>query len=400
MKTVEETLSALLSQLPPDAPQIRIPLHAALGRVLAEDIYSTIDVPPADNSAVDGYVFRAADATPGALHLPISQRIPAGKAPTPLLAGSAARIFTGASIPDGADTVLMQEDCQEQEGSLRSSWRFQLGDNVRQRGQDISAGSLVLEKGARLRPQELGFLASVGHATVPVRRLRVAIIGTGDELVEPGKPLGPAQIYNSNRFTLIGLLQALGCEWFDAGTVADKPDALRSRLLEILPQVDAVISTGGVSVGEEDHVRAVLAELGRIELWKLAIKPGKPFAFGWLQNKPYFGLPGNPAAVLVTFLILVRPFLMCWMGRRSTNAEKNLLARANLSITKPGKRQLYLQARSVLRDGELWLETATQQSSGVLSSSCWAEGLAIVPVEATVAKGDMVEFRTFSSLLS
>lgn len=400
MKTVEETLSALLSQLPPDAPLIRIPLHSALGRVLAEDIYSTVDVPPADNSAVDGYAFRAADVIAGALHLPILQRIPAGKAPAPLLVGSAARIFTGASIPEGADTVLMQENCQEQDGSLRSNWHFQKGDNVRQRGQDISAGNLVLEKGTRLRPQELGFLASVGHATVPVRRLRLAIIGTGDELVEPGKPLAPAQIYNSNRFTLIGLLQALGCEWFDAGTVADKPDALRSRLLEVLPHVDAVISTGGVSVGEEDHVRAVLAELGRIELWKLAIKPGKPFAFGWLQNKPYFGLPGNPAAVLATFLILVRPFLNRWMGRRSTDAEKKLVARANFCITKPSKRQLYLHARSVLRDGELWLETATQQSSGVLSSSCWAEGFAIVPIDTTVAKGDMVAFRAFSSLLS
>jgi len=399
MKSLEETRALMLAQLPAQPPHsARLPLSAALGRILAETVVSPVDVPPWDNSAVDGYAFQAAGVAPGELVLPVSQRIPAGRAPEPLLPGTAARIFTGACLPDGADTVLMQEDCREQDGQVHSSWRFQPADNVRRRGQDIAQGQPVLARGARLRPQEIGLLASVGCTDVTVQQLRVAIVSTGDELVEPGQPLGPAKIYNSNRFTLMGLLQSLGCEVIDGGAVADDPDALKARLLQLLPQADAVISSGGVSVGEEDHVREVMAQLGRIEQWKLAIKPGKPFAFGWLQQKPYFGLPGNPAAVLATFLLLVKPYLQAWMGCDASQVIP-VPAHAGFSVRKPAKRQVYLMVRRIWRDGEVWLQSSSQQSSGVLSSACWADGWACIPPDTTVAEGDQVKFYPFSDLL-
>ncbi|MDX1589951.1 MAG: molybdopterin molybdotransferase MoeA, partial [Oleiphilaceae bacterium] len=294
-------LGRLLEQAVPVRDSETLATADALGRVLAQPVTARVTVPPADNSAVDGYAIRWQDARQDN-PLPLSQRIPAGDDPQPLRPGTAARIFTGAAIPPGADTVLMQEHCQEDSQGQHVTLNKppQQGQNIRPAGQDIRAGEPLLEAGTRLLPQHLGLLASVGLAEVNVhRRLRVAILSTGDELVSPGEPLAPGKIYNSNRFLLKGLLESARCDILDLGDVADSFQATCDALANGAADADLIISTGGVSVGDEDHVRSAVQSLGRLDLWRLAIKPGKPFAFGQVGATPFVGLPGNPAAVLV-----------------------------------------------------------------------------------------------------
>ncbi|MEH6386599.1 molybdopterin molybdotransferase MoeA [Pseudomonas profundi] len=395
---VREALDKLLSAAASEATTgaERVPLQQALGRVLANPVQAAHDVPPWDNSAMDGYAFNGADTALGQSHgLAISQRITAGMAPSPLASGTCARIFTGAPIPPGANTVEMQENVEEKDGVARLLQPVQPGSNVRPQGQDISKGAVLFDAGQVLRPQDLGVIASVGIATLEVRLpLRVAVLSTGDELVEPGQPLGNGQIFNSNRFTLIGALQRLGQNVIDAGILPDDPEQTRVRLRELSQQADVILTSGGVSVGEADCLGQVLRESGRVELWKLAIKPGKPFTLGRFGDTPVLGLPGNPAASLVTFLLLVKPYLLRRLGCSETEPLSVALA-AGFERSKSGGRDEYLRAR--LENG--CVVPAGNQSSGVLSSASQASGLLLIPAGITVNKGQLLSFLPFEGLL-
>ena len=396
MLPVADALARVLSAARPIAESIEVPLLDALGHVLAAGVISSINVPPADNSAMDGYALRASEAGHA---LPVSQRIPAGTVGAALMPGTAARIFTGAAIPVGADVVVMQEDCKEVAGVVTVSAPVSVGQNIRPRGQDIRAGEVVLEKGRVLRPQDMGLLASVGCAQVQVYRpLRVAVLSTGDELIEPGSvELPEGRIYNSNRYTLAGLLHSINMEFVDCGFVADDPDATNQALLDAAGRADCVITSGGVSVGEEDHVKNQVERLGRLDLWKLAIKPGKPLAFGRIGHTPFIGLPGNPTSVFVTFCLIARPFLLKMQGVSEPEPPR-LLARAAFTVGRPGTRQEYL--RVMLENAEQGLQAVryANQSSGVLSSVSHSNALAVVPAGVTVQHGDSVEVILLDSL--
>ncbi len=396
----DQALARLLDGVSVTAATETVALAAARGRILAAPVLSDIDVPPADNSSMDGYAVRLADlGDNGGIRLPVSQRIPAGSAPQPLAPGTAARIFTGAVIPPGADAVVMQEQCEAEAGAVRLPAGVSPGQNIRARGEDLCAGATVLPAGTRLQPQHLGVLASLGLAEIEVYRpLRVAIISTGDELVEPGRPLRAGQIYNSNRYTLAGLLDTLGMERLDLGIVADTPEATEAALRRAAAEADCIISSGGVSVGEEDHVRRAVETLGALHLWRLAIKPGKPFAYGRVGTTPFMGLPGNPAAVLISFQLLARPLLLSMQGARWEPPATFRLP-IDLRRGRPEMRQEYLRCRVVWRDGQRWLEPYGNQSSGVLSSACWGSGYAVIPAQTRVEPGQEVEYLPFSELL-
>jgi len=367
----------------------RVPLLDALGRVLAQPVVSSIDVPPADNSAMDGYALRAEDAS---APLTVSQRIPAGHPALPLEGATAARIFTGAMIPPGADTVVMQEDCSELNGKVSFSAAVHRDQNIRLRGQDVRSGETILQSGRVLRPQDLGLLASVGCSDVDVYRpLRVAMLSTGDELVEPGESsLREGAIYNSNRYTLAGLLRGLNMEPVDYGIIPDSPEATAEALTASAQNADCVITTGGVSVGEEDHVKNQVERLGRLDLWKLAIKPGKPLAFGRIADTPFIGLPGNPSSVFVTFCLIARPFLMKRQGVDEP-AVPSLQARASFTVSKAGRRQEYLRVTVEATSDGLRAMRYANQSSGVLRSVSASNALAIIPAGRTVAEGELVD---------
>ncbi|KAA1172377.1 molybdopterin molybdotransferase MoeA [Marinobacter salinexigens] len=396
---VEDALTHILERATVVPASGDVALTDALDRILAADQYVPADVPPADNSAVDGYAVRQEDVKPGTI-LPISARIPAGTAPEPLLPGTAARIFTGSEVPPGADSVVMQERVASSDSGIEVQAEVSAGQNIRRRGQDLAKGDLALARGTRIRPQEMGLLASMGFARVPVLdRLKVAILTTGDELVDPGKPLAPGQIYNTNRYTLLGLLARAGCDIVLCETLEDTREATRATLQRAATAADLVITSGGVSVGEEDHVRAVLEDGGELSLWRLAIKPGKPLAFGHIAGTPVLGLPGNPAAVLVTFLMIGMPFIRKCQGRPVTAPLSETLPAA-FPVASPSVRREFVRARKELIDGETRVAAYPNQSSGVLSSACWADGLAIVPENTTVQPGDLLTYYSFSELLA
>lgn len=362
------------------------PVISSLGRVLAIDITSSVDVPPANNSAMDGYAFCYADALKNNFKLPISQRIPAGLAPQALTPSTIARIFTGAEIPAGADTVAMQENCTELDATVTIGGSVTVAANIRCRGQDIQSGQTILTAGTKLRAQELGLLSSIGINAVDVfKPLKVAVFSTGDELVEPGEALQPGQIYNSNRATLTGLIQSLGMIPVGLGTVPDSLEATQTVLQKAAAEGDIILSAGGVSVGDEDYVKAAVANLGSIDFWRVAIKPGKPLAFGQIDGTPFMGLPGNPASVFVTFMILARPFLLASQGLNSVLPQ---FLKAIAQFEKPAeKREVYLRAR--LTDNGV--EIHPNQSSGVLSSTCWGELFVRQQSGQSIEIGDLVD---------
>lgn len=379
-----------------------VPLRAALGRVLAEEVTAPVNVPPAAVSAMDGWAFVAAPGD-GPRRLTVVGRVPAGSSfPDRVMAGQAVRIFTGAPIPAGVDCVAMQEDCRtESDGA--AVWvpaGLEVGTNIRPKGEDMTAGSVVLRPGQRMRAQEVGLAAAVGRSTVMVRqRLRVALFSTGDELREPGQDKPDHAIYDANRHTIAAQLDGLGVEVIDLGILPDQPDAVRAALAEAATRADLLVTSGGVSVGEEDHVKAAVAALGVIDLWKLAIKPGKPLALGRVGSTPFLGLPGNPVSAMVTFLLVGRPLVLRLSGASDTPTPRCLVVSGFTFTKKPGRRE-FLRARlerSV--DGLPMAIRFPNNSSGVLTSMVEADGLVDMPAEAEViAPGDMVEFLPFTGL--
>lgn len=398
--TAALALESLLAAATKVADTETIPTLEANGRVLAVPQTARIDVPSADNSERDGYAVRAAECASGSATFKVSQRIPAGTVPQALEPGTAARIFTGAMIPQGADAVVMQEDCAANGDAVTINYQPASGEWVRLAGEDIRKDSVILPVGTRMRPQEMGLAASVGLAELPVvRRLRVAIFSTGDELAMPGEVLKPGAIYNSNRFTLRGLLENLGCDITDYGIVPDTLDATRTTLARAAQAHDLIITSGGVSVGEEDHIRPAVEAEGRIMLWQLAIKPGKPLAFGAVNRAEgiahFIGLPGNPVSTLITFAMFVRPFILRLQGVQDI-APKAYLLRADFSLPKGDRRNEFLRARINENGG---LDLFHNQGSGVLTSTTWADGLIDNPPNTTIAPGDIVRFLPFSELL-
>ena len=388
---VEEALARILADAQPISGAEVLPLADCRHRILASDVYSEIAVPPADNSSMDGYALRFEDYAAGQRRFPLSQRVVAGAVGEPLQAGTAVRIFTGAELPPGADTVVMQEDARADEGVVEFGDGVRHADNVRPRGQDIASGSRVMEAGTRLSAAHLGLLASIGLPRVPVLpKLRVAILSTGNELVEPGQALAPGQIYNSNRYMLAGMLEDLGMTVVDMGIVPDDPAGTRRLLAEAAEAADVVLSTGGVSVGEEDHVKGAVEALGELQLWKLAIKPGKPLAYGRVAGKPFFGLPGNPSSVFVTFTVIARPYLLRMQGLTSDLRLTEIQATAAFDWPKPGKRQEYLRARLETHGDGTVVRLYPNQSSGVLASVAWGNCLVVVPVGKTLKVGSAV----------
>jgi molybdopterin molybdotransferase len=402
-----------------------LPTLEALNRVLAADVVSPLDVPPMNNSAMDGYAVRIADLTQGERRLPVSQRIPAGHAPEPLAAGTAARIFTGATVPPGADAIVMQEQTELDGDAVTILHMPKAGEWITAKGADIHSGSVILPAGTRLTPQALGLAASVGCAELHVvRRVKVAVFFTGDELTMPGQPLKPGAIYNSNRFTLRGLLEKLGCEVTDYGIVPDRLDATRSTLREAAHTHDLILTSGGVSVGEEDHVKPAVEAEGRLSMWQIAMKPGKPLAFGAVrradapreatgggspasqvgsetESRPeseafFIGMPGNPVSTFVTFVLFVRPFALRLMGVR-TVTPRALSLRADFAQSKADRRNEFLRARINPAGG---LDLFPNQSSAVLTSTVWGDGLIDNPPNHAISAGETVRFIPFSELLN
>lgn len=400
MLSAAEALDFLLSAVRPIAETQTLPTQNVNGRVLASAQTSQLNVPPMDNTQMDGYAVRAADCVSGSARLPVSRRIPAGLVGQPLQPGTAARIFTGAMIPQGADAVVMQEQCEFEKTSegdfVTIRHAPQSGEWIRRTGEDIKAGSVILPAGTRLRAQELGLAASVGLASLPVvRSPRVAIFFTGDELAMPGEPLKPGAIYNSNRFTLHGLLQNLGCDITDYGIVPDSLQATRDTLREAAADHDLIITSGGVSVGEEDYIKPAVEAEGRLSMWQIAIKPGKPLAFGEVDRAFFIGLPGNPVSSFVTFLLFVRPFILRLQGVAEV-APKAFDMRADFNWPKADRRNEFLRVKINAQGG---LDLFPNQSSAVLTSTVWGDGLVDNPPGRTIAPGDMVRFIPFSGLL-
>ena len=409
MKTAAQALEILLSHAKASKTTQTVPLQEALGRVLGQDLMSTVNVPPLDNTQMDGYVMRAQDVPEAGTILAVSQRIPAGYIGQLLEPRTAARIFTGASIPEGANAVVMQEDCEVLGSPDVKGVNYQIkinhvpkvGEWVREKGEDIREHTIILKEGTLLRPQELGVAASAGVTHLEVKkRIRVALFFTGDELTLPGQALKPGGIYNSNRDTLIACVRALGCDYTDFGIVPDTLASTRATLREAAIGHDLIVTSGGVSVGEEDHIKPAVEAEGQLDMWQIAIKPGKPLAFGSIESSGphstwFMGLPGNPVSSFVTFLLFVKPFISALQGRQ-VRIDPQYQLKANFDWVKPDKRNEFLRVKINLAGN---LELFPNQSSGVLTSAAWADGLADIPAGQVIKKGDTVRYIPFTQLL-
>jgi molybdopterin molybdotransferase len=396
MLSVEEALARLLAQAHAITDAESVPTLLAHGRVLAQPVISGLDVPPMDNSQMDGYALRCADVPSAPTTLRVAQRIAAGHVGAPLAPGTAARIFTGAPVPPGADAIVMQEAATAAGDQVTIHEVPATGAWIRRAGFDVRRGAKILDAGHRLRPQDCGLAASIGVARLAVvRRPRVAVFFTGDELVMPGEALPPGRIYNSNRFVLRGLLERLGCEAIDLGIVPDELERTRRTFVEAAERADLIVTSGGVSVGEEDHVKPAVQAEGSLDLWQIAMKPGKPLAFGEVRGVPFIGLPGNPVSSFVTFLLFARPFILRRQGVVEV-APKALPLRADFDWGKPDRRREFLRVRLNADGG---LELFANQNSAVLTSTTWADGLVDVPAGSTIARGATVRYLPFAELL-
>lgn len=373
-----------------------LPLLDCLGRILSHPIIASVNVPPADNSAMDGIAILVDNSQKTPFTIPLSQRIPAGSVPSPLAPGTAARIFTGAEIPAEADTVVIQENCSfNDDDSVTVNIPPNQGNNIRLLGQDIKAGDQVLPRGQRLAPQHIGLLASIGVPHVSVfRKVSVSIVSTGSELIEPGTPLKPGQIYNSNQIMLVQLLKTLGCDVSICPTVEDSLTKTVEQFKNISSSSDLIISSGGVSVGDEDYVKSAVEELGNLNLWKINIKPGKPLAFGQILSSRFLGLPGNPVSAFVTFLIFGIPLIKKLQGQNYSPPLSFFLP-SSFAIKKPRRRPEYIRVR--IENNEI--KQYPNQSSGVLSSTCWANALALIPDNKAISEGELVEVFPFELLV-
>jgi molybdopterin molybdotransferase len=389
--SVDEALAVLLAGARPVAEVEDVPTLEATGRVLAKAQSSTMDVPPMDNSAMDGYAVRIADGA----KLRVAQRIMAGSVGKPLQPGTAARIFTGAPVPPGCDAVVMQERCEVQGDAVLLKKTPQPGEWIRRKASDIAQGAQILAPGIRLRPQDTGLAASVGIKHLPLRRrVRMGLFFTGDELVMPGDPLPPGRIYNSNRFTLNGLAATFGCEVRDHGIVPDTLEATRAVLKRAAAECDVIVTSGGVSVGDADFVKPAVQAEGSLLMWKIAMKPGRPLAFGKVGNAAFIGLPGNPVSSFVTFLIFVRPFLLKTQGIEHV-MPREIRARADFDWAEPDARREYLRVKWNAQGG---LEIYPTQDSAVMTSTAWADGLVDNPPNHAIRRGDAVRFLPYTEL--
>jgi molybdopterin molybdotransferase len=402
--SVDEALERLLSGAQPVAGRETVATLQATGRVLAEAQRSGMNVPPMDNSAMDGYAVRRADIAAAGTRLKVAQRIPAGTTGRPLVPGTAARIFTGAPVPPGADAIVMQENCSVDGDDVTVNRVPEPGEWIRRVGSDIRSGDIVLRAGVRLRPQDTGLAGSVGIASLPVaRQLRLGLFFTGDELVMPGDPLPPGRIYNSNRFTLTGLARAFGCEVRDYGIVPDDLEATRSALRRAAAECDVIVTSGGVSVGDADFVKPAVEAEGELLMWRISMKPGRPLAFGHIRRPgasgragqaAFIGLPGNPVSSFVTFLLFVRPFLLRTQGIAEVN-PRAIAARADFDWPEADPRREFLRVKWNERGG---LDLYPTQDSAVLTSTAWADGLVDNPASRPIRAGDMVRFLAYSEL--
>ncbi len=395
---LDEALSLLIKNAVAIADEESVILDEALGRVLSQAVTSGINVPAWDNSAMDGYALRFEDIE-NLDQIPVSQRIPAGTSAQPLQPGTAARIFTGAPVPAGADTVVMQEVVSRDGDMISITGDVKAGANIRRVGEDIKQGQTILNPGCRLQAQHIGLCASTGTDRLTVKRkLRVAIFTTGNELTKPGEPLEQGKIYNSNRYLFRGLLEKLGCEVVDLGNVIDEYKETCDAINDATEKADLIISSGGVSVGEEDYVKKALEELGQLNLWKIAVRPGKPLAFGKVKDIPFIGVPGNPVSLFVTFSIFARPFILKRMGINDVMPEEYMTV-AGFDWQRPDKRTEYMRARLDTNDkGNTVVNVYPSRSSGVLSSVTWADGMVVINPDQKLVKGDKVRFIPFTSL--
>lgn len=395
---LDEALSLLINSATPVADEETVMLDEAMGRVLSQSVTSNINVPAWDNSAMDGYALCYEDIASLDL-IPVSQRIPAGTTGQPLQPGTAARIFTGAPVPAGADTVIMQEMISREGEMIRINGDVNAGANIRRTGEDIRQGNEIIECGCMLQTQHIGLAASTGTDRLVVKRkLRVAIFTTGNELTMPGQPLDDGKIYNSNRYLFRGLLEKLGCEVIDLGNVIDEYQSTCDAINTAVDKADLILSSGGVSVGEEDYVKKALEEMGSLDLWKIAVRPGKPLAFGKVRGVPFIGVPGNPVSLFVTFSIFARPFILRSMGIIDVMPVE-YMAVAGFDWKRPDKRTEYMRARIETNDaGQRVVNVYPSRSSGVLSSVTWADGMVVINPDQQLVKGDGVRFIPFSSL--